>query len=116
MAMPGTPGGTPSPEGTPGSTAGGQQAGTEHDANILGDATRVARENRTLQVQGAGGPGPTRSQVIRTAAADGFANAPYRTVYAPYWDHAREVLHEAEVPPGYRSYVRRYFQLIRPRE
>jgi hypothetical protein len=37
-------------------------------------------------------------------------------VYAPYWDHAREVLHQAEVPAGYRSYVRRYFQLIRPRD
>jgi hypothetical protein len=62
------------------------------------------------------GNGPSRSQVIRTAAADGFANRPYRQVYSPYWDRAREVLHQGEVPPGYRSYVRRYFQLIRPRE
>jgi len=30
--------------------------------------------------------------------------------------HAREVVHAGEVPPGYRSYVRRYFQLIRPRD
>jgi hypothetical protein len=70
-----------------------------------------------VQVQGQQrGQGPTRSQIIRTSAAEGFANAPYRSVYPPYWDHAREVLHEGEVPPGYRAYVRRYFQLIRPRE
>ena len=70
-----------------------------------------------LQVQGQQtGNGPSRSQVIRTAAAGGFASRPYRQVYSPYWDRAREVLHQGEVPPGFRSYVRRYFQLIRPRE
>jgi hypothetical protein len=96
---------------------GGHGAGSEHVENPRGAPVDVNRATQTIQVAGQQtGQGPSRSQVIRTAAADGFASARYRAVYAPYWDHAREVLHQGEVPPGYRSYVRRYFQLIRPRE
>jgi hypothetical protein len=95
----------------------GTGAGAQHDENSRGAAVQTAQANQMVQVHGQQtGNGPSRSQVIRTAAADGFANRPYRQVYSPYWDRAREVLHQGEVPPGYRSYVRRYFQLIRPRE
>jgi hypothetical protein len=54
--------------------------------------------------------------VIRTASQEGFTSQAYRQLHQEYWDHAREVIHAGEVPPGYRSYVRRYFQLIRPRD
>lgn len=92
-------------------------AGAQHEENARGAAADLLGRTRAVQVQGQQtGNGPSRSQVIRSAASQGFANAPYRTVYQPYWEHAREVLHQGEVPPGYRGYVRRYFQLIRPRE
>ncbi|MFO0646667.1 MAG: hypothetical protein U0326_10545 [Polyangiales bacterium] len=95
----------------------GGGAGSGHEENARGGAAQTAQTNQTVQVHGQqSGNGPSRSQVIRTAASDGFASAPYRAVYAPYWDRAREVLHQGEVPAGYRSYVRRYFQLIRPRD
>jgi hypothetical protein len=72
---------------------------------------------RLVSVRGQqSGSGPTRSQVIRTAAQEGFTTAAYRRVHQEYWDHARSVIHAGDVPPGYRSYVRRYFQLIRPRD
>ncbi|MFO0602915.1 MAG: hypothetical protein U0324_07055 [Polyangiales bacterium] len=95
----------------------GNGAGVGHEENARGAAVDAARATQTVQVHGQQtGNGPSRSQVIRTAAADGFASAPYRQVYSPYWDRAREALHQGEVPAGYRSYVRRYFQLIRPRD
>lgn len=109
-------------QGQPGAEDGagqerGDGAGANHDENGRGAAQDLLGRTRAVQVQGQQtGNGPSRSQVIRSAASQGFANAPYRTVYQPYWDHAREVLHQGEVPPGYRGYVRRYFQLIRPRE
>lgn len=100
-----------------GSTPGGVQAGTEHDERIRGAATSLQARLRTVQVTGQRrGDGPTRAQVIRTAAQEGFTSQDYRRVHAEYWEHAREVVHAGDVPPGYRSYVRRYFQLIRPRE
>ncbi len=40
----------------------------------------------------------------------------YQDVYTDYRGHAEEVLETDEIPSGYRFYVRRYFQLIRPRE
>ena len=125
--VPGSAGGIPIPVpggAQPASGQGGREepgsgsaAGSQHDENSRGSAVDLSGRTRTLAVAGQQtGNGPSRSQVIRSAAADGFANAPYRRVYSPYWDRAREVLHQGEVPPGYRSYVRRYFQLIRPRE
>jgi len=128
--VPGGSGGVPLP--LPGQSPGqqgrggqpGQQgqepgggAGVHHDENLRGAAIDPLARTQTVQVQGQqSGNGPSRSQVIRTAAGSGFASRPYREVYSPYWDRAREVLHQGEVPPGFRSYVRRYFQLIRPRE
>jgi hypothetical protein len=95
----------------------GVQAGTGHDEHIRGAATSIQARMRTVQVAGQQrGNGPSRSQIIRTAAADGFTSESYRDVHAEYWQHAQQVVHAGDVPPGYRSYVRRYFQLIRPRD
>ena len=60
--------------------------------------------------------GPSRSEVILGAAERGFVGRGYQRVHTDYSEHAEEVLERDEVPPGYRFYVRRYFQLIRPRE
>ena len=38
-----------------------------------------------------------------------------RQVFADYRHHAESVVQRDKVPDGYRFYVRRYFQLIRPR-
>ena len=62
------------------------------------------------------GQGQTRSQVILGAAERGFANRGYTKVYREYHTVAEEALNKDEIPGGYRFYVRRYFQLIRPRD
>ncbi len=119
LPMPGTGSGQPggNQPGGEGHDPGGQGAGARHDENLRGTAIDPLSHTQAVQVQGQQtGNGPSRSQVIRTAAGSGFASRPYQQVYSPYWDRAREVLHQGEVPPGFRSYVRRYFQLIRPRE
>lgn len=121
IPLPGQRPGQQGPGGQPGSPGnepgGGGGAGAQHDENLRGAAIDPLGRTRAVQVQGQQtGNGPSRSQVIRAAAGSGFASQPYRQVYSPYWDRAREVLHQGEVPPGFRSYVRRYFQLIRPRE
>jgi hypothetical protein len=68
------------------------------------------------RVSGARSAGPVRSQVIYGAAQRGFGGGDYARVHAEYEDHAeRELEHEA-IPPGYRGYVRRYFEAIAPRK
>lgn len=95
----------------------GPGAGIGHDPTMLDDPTRLGGNTRTVRVEGQHGErGPVRSEVIPSAAQRGFASRDYRDVYTEYSNHAEEVLEQDEIPPGYRSYVRRYFQLIRPRD
>jgi hypothetical protein len=90
--------------------------GTSHDPTTLDDPTRLQGTRRNMRVEGEASEGPSRSEVILGAADRGFASTPYRDVYTDYENHAEEVLERDEIPSGYRFYVRRYFQLIRPRE
>jgi hypothetical protein len=79
-------------------------------------ATSTQNRGVDTRVRGAEGEGPTRSQVIREAGQHGFVSREYQEVHADYERHAEAVLDHDKVPGGYRFYVRRYFQLIRPRE
>jgi hypothetical protein len=98
-------------EGQPGSW------GNEHDPHLQGKATNQKMGTQDTQVQGAdSAQGGSRSQVILGAAERGFASRGYRKVYTEYHQVAEESLGKDDIPGGYRFYVKRYFQLIRPRE
>ena len=89
--------------------------GDTHDGT-RGRATSARDPSyQDLSLQGLHGRGPTRSQVIRSAAQGGFANARYRKVYGDYRAHAEALLERDQVPAGARFHVRRYFELVRPR-
>ena len=99
---------------------GGQKGpgwGQGHDPNVQGGATNLKSGVQDTQVQGSDtGQGGSRSEVILGAAERGFASRGYQKVYREYHTVAEEALNKDEIPGGYRFYVRRYFQLIRPRE
>ena len=99
---------------------GGQKGpgwGTGHDGNVQGGATNPKVGVQDTQVQGNDtGQGGSRSEVILGAAERGFASRGYQKVYREYHTVAEEALNKDEIPGGYRFYVRRYFQLIRPRD
>ena len=91
--------------------------GDGHDPKLQGAATNPAMGTQDTQVPGADtGQGGSRSQVILGASERGFASRKYKAVYAEYHQVAEESLAKDEIPGGYRFYVKRYFQLIRPRE
>jgi hypothetical protein len=91
--------------------------GQGHDNNVQGGATNPKVGVQDTQVQGNDtGQGGSRSEVILGAAERGFASRGYQKVYREYHTVAEEALNKDEIPGGYRFYVRRYFQLIRPRE
>lgn len=96
---------------------GGHQWGTGHDPNVAGDATDL--KGKSVDVTAAGvdtGQGAASSQVIYGAAERGFVGRGYKQVFTDYQTVAEQTLSQDEIPSGYRFYVRRYFQLIRPRE
>ena len=114
------------PQGSSSQSAqpGGEQTGKSggrwgdgHDPKTQGGATNPKMGTEDTQVQGADtGQGASRSQVILGAAERGFASRGYKRVYTEYHQVAEQSLTRDEIPAGFRSYVKRYFQLIRPRE
>ncbi|MDY0062697.1 MAG: hypothetical protein RBU45_23000 [Myxococcota bacterium] len=96
--------------------ADGQQAGTGHDPELLGEESRREAGFQEQQLLGKRGAGQSRSEIIQAAADRGFARVGYRDVYASYSGTAEEELARVRVPAGYRFFVRRYFELIRPRQ
>lgn len=93
-------------------------AGTAAGPSGLGKATEGERAGGKLErltgkrVQG----GEGRAEVIRGAAEKGFSRVAYRQVFVEAASVAEEELDRVQVPAGYRFYVRRYFELIRPRQ
>jgi hypothetical protein len=117
------PGSAPAPaNGKPGESESpggsvGKGAGHGHDENLVGDPTKL--EGKTQDVTAAGvdsGQGTASAEVIYGAAERGFVGKGYQKVFTDYQTVAEQVMTQDEIPPGYRFYVRRYFQLIRPRD
>lgn len=102
--------GQDSPQGMP-----GNGIGTSTDPNLRGKVTNLESRRRAVMASGAEGKGPTRSEVILGAADKGFAAQAYRRVYRDYTQIVEEVLKQEDVPLGYQYFVKRYFQLIKPR-
>jgi hypothetical protein len=101
----------------PGGGKGGKEWGTGAGPDVQGDAT--SGQFGTLDVEQQGletNQGPTRSKTIRQAAEKGFKGTDYEQVFKQYKTHAEESIRKENIPDGYRFYVQRYFQLIRPRD
>jgi hypothetical protein len=94
----------------------GDGIGKKHDDDLLGDKTHPKVNEKLIRATGAAGPGPSRSQTILEASERGFSRKGYGQVYKDYASVVEEVMSQEGIPPGYRYYVKRYFQLIRPRE
>jgi hypothetical protein len=114
----GKPGGDKgAPGDQPGSGGSDKQWGSGHDDRISGDATAAKGETHDVSAAGIDtGQGAASAEVIHGAAERGFVGKEYRDVYREYETVAEQSLEHDQIPPGYRFYVRRYFQLIRPRE
>lgn len=124
------PGGAPIP--MPGAGAGEQGGGKEPGGEgqgkgdgagkgsggpIAGNATNPDMGTQDVEAQGLdAGSGPTNSEVILSAAERGFQGEAYKKVFTQYRTVAEENIAKETIPDGYRFYVQRYFQLIRPRE
>ncbi len=101
-----------------GGMQGGQEWGSGHDDKLVGDATKPPA-GETHDVTAAAvdtGQGTASAETIRGAAERGFVGKAYKDVFVEYESVAEQSLEHDQIPPGYRFYVRRYFQLIRPRE
>lgn len=103
--------------GGEGAGKGGESWGTGHDENLKGEASNLKGSTKDVTAAAQDtGQGSASSQVIYGAAQRGFVGRGYKKVYTDYKTVAERVMNEEQIPPGYRFYVQRYFQLIRPRD
>jgi hypothetical protein len=95
----------------------GKGIGTSHDGNLTGKRTDLKGGTTDVQEQSVDTKqGASTSEVILTAAERGFKGSGYKKVFTEYHTQAEKEINKDQVPDGYRSYIHRYFQLIRPRE
>ncbi len=90
-----------------GSGPGGDPKGKHTD--IKGQSVDVRAEAVDTE------QGHSNAEVIHSAGQRGFSSQPYRKVYTKYRTVAEGQIEKEKIPDGMRFYVRRYFQLIRPR-
>lgn len=103
--------------GGQGTDPGGHGIGSGHDGDVKGAATNPKMGTEDVQAQGLDTQqGPSNSEVILSAAEKGFRGGAYKKVYTDYHTQAEQQVNKDDIPDGYRFYVRRYFQLIRPRD
>lgn len=115
--IPGGAGAGQQGSGSDGQGGPGKGIGSQHDGNLTGKRTDLKSGTTDVQEQGLDTQqGPSSSEVILTAAERGFKGRGYKKVFTDYHTQAEREINKETVPDGYRFYVHRYFQLIRPRE
>ena len=112
----GQPGGQGKQPGGQGNQPGGSSWGDSHDPDLLGDPTPKSGKTTDESVSGLHGKGPSTKESILSAAQKGFSSRSYRDVYARYKTIVEEVINAEKVPSGYKYYVKKYFQKIKPHE
>ena len=100
-------------QGADGSDSGSGN-GTANDASNA-PSIDVQYRDETIKSQGGGSSGDmTTQEIIEQAGQKGFASQPYREVFQTYEKAAESVLDNETIPQGYRRYVEKYFDMIRP--
>jgi hypothetical protein len=95
-------------EGAPG-------VGTEKaDDGTGGPSTKLDSKRTPKDLTGLVGEGASLVEVVKGAASEGVATTAYREVAEAAARSAEEALHGEDIPLGYRLFIKRYFQLIRP--
>ncbi len=104
-------------QGQAGQMPGGSSYGEGHDPNLYGDPTKKTGDVTDVGVQGVqGNQGSSVKETILSAAQKGFAGQNYKQVFTRYEPMVEEVINSEKVPSGYKYYVKRYFQKIKPQE
>ncbi len=115
--MPGSGQGGGGKEPGEGGGLGGESFGSGKGPDVAGERTNPAGKTKDVAAAGVDtGQGEASAEVIYGAAQRGFVGRGYKKVFTDYQTVAEQLLRKDDIPPGYRFYVRRYFQLIRPRD
>jgi hypothetical protein len=102
-------------DGGQGQMPGGDGIG-DGSVDPRGDEQGIDTSKKTVHVNAREGRGVSRAEVISESSQEGFATEAYRDVFTDYRRFAQSALDNEALPPAQRRAVKRYYQLISPRQ
>jgi hypothetical protein len=92
----------------------GKGAGTATSRNQLGEPTSLDASLNLEHVTGLQGDGPSTVQTTKASAEGQQSAVSYKEAYTKYQKLSEDALTEEQIPLGYKFYVKRYFEAIKP--
>jgi hypothetical protein len=96
------------------STGPSNRAGKATSANQLGEPTSLDASLNLEHVTGLQGDGPSTVQTTKASAEGQQSAVSYKEAYTKYQKLSEDALTEEQIPLGYKFYVKRYFEAIKP--
>jgi hypothetical protein len=93
-----------------------EDAGKGHRKQVLGNARRSLTEREEKEARLREGKGKSSFGQVRTANDGSRSAAEYRETFVAAKRAAEDAIYRQNIPAGYRSYIRRYFDTMQPDE
>lgn len=97
------------------STSPSSTFGAETSGNVQGEKTKLLGQDNQVNITGTPGEGPSDVETTASPEARQKARRGYKDSYQKYRKMSDAVLDSEPIPLGHRQTIRRYFELIRPR-
>ena len=89
-------------------------AGKGHARKFLGDARRSLSEGEEEEARLREGKGKSSFGQVKTANDGSRSRTAYRDAFRAAKHAADDAIYRQNIPPGYRNYIRRYFEIMQP--
>ena len=89
-------------------------AGNKTSASQLGQVTSLDSVLNLEQITGVQGEGSSTVQTSKSSAEGQQSAVSYKDAYTKYQKLSEDVLTQEQIPLGYKFYVKRYFESIKP--
>ena len=96
------------------STSPSNKAGKATSRNQFGELTSLDASLNLEHVTGLQGDGPSTVQTTKASAEGQQSAVSYKDAYTKYQKLSEDALTEEQIPLGYKFYVKRYFEAIKP--
>ena len=96
------------------STSPSKGAGKATSASQLGQLTSLDSALNLTRITGVQGEGASAIQTVASSAEGQQSSVSYKDAYAKYQKLSEDALTQEQIPLGYKFYVKRYFESIKP--
>ena len=97
-----------------GLAAGGKNAGKGTSASQLGELTSLDSALNLTRITGVQGEGASAVQTVASSPEGQQSGVSYKDAYTKYQKLSEDALTQEQIPLGYKFYVKRYFESIKP--